>query len=157
MTLGELLIVALNIHIQLSQFRHHLSHMQALSTPRSLSISRLIIIGLHLGLAPLAIGSGNIGYEVGGSDFGHGAVMREKAWAAIPQYNWDREDANTRPGEKIQESSIVSIRHLGFIGLKFYPLPSRTSNVIITVPMGCILVFNNEIRARGRWHKAPVL
>ena len=93
--------------------------MQALSTPRSLSISRLIIIGLHLGLAPLAFGSGNIGYEVEGSDFGHGAVMREKAWAAIPQYNWDREDANTRPGEKIQGSSIVPYATSVFLASNF--------------------------------------
>ena len=76
--------------------------------------------------------------------------MREKAWAAISQFNWDRGGANARPGGEIQGSSIVSIHYLGFVGLKFNPLPSRAESIAVAVPIGRIRVFNNEIRAMGR-------
>ena len=129
--------------------------MQTLSAPRSRRIVHFSIRGLHFG--PVAFGGGNIGYWIGGSDSMQGAVAQKNAWAVIPQFNWDRGDTGARAGGGIQDISIFSAHQLGFIGLKFDPLPSRTSTIISTVPVDCAVVSPNQIRSGGRRQKVPVV
>ena len=83
--------------------------------------------------------------------------MQKKTWGAISQFNWDGGNTVARAGGKTQNMSIFSADQLGFVGLKFDPLPSRTSIVISAVPVDCVVVFLNQIRAGGRWQKVPVV